>query len=171
MNSKTKKIFITLITIMFVVLFILSVMQKKAEVEDSVVENTVELHKTAVEKKEINRLLDMTERDRIEYYFSMFVREIEAEDYESAYSMLNKDFKANYFPTLIDFQLYVDEHFPSSISIEYENIERNGTTYILWLKMFNPLAVDKSNAKSMKVVVKENAVNDFELSFSADEEL
>ena len=35
--------------------------------------------------------------------------------------------------------------------------------------MFNPLAVDKSNARPMKIIVKENAINDFELSFSADE--
>ena len=111
----------------------------------------------------------MTERDRIEYYASTFIRKIEAEEYETAYKMLNQDFKANYFPTIVDFQMYVDEKFPSSIAIEYNNIERNGTTYILWLNMFNPLAVDKSNARAMKIIVKENAINDFEISFSADE--
>lgn len=169
MNSKTKKIFICLISILFIVLFVLSVLNKKTEIEDSVVENTVELQKTAVEKKEINNLLNMTERDRIEYYASTFIRKIEAEEYENAYKMLNQDFKANYFPTIVDFQMYVDEKFPSSIAIEYNNIERNGTTYILWLNMFNPLAVDKSNARAMKIIVKENAINDFEISFSADE--
>ena len=154
---------------MFIALFALSVLHKKSEIEDNRIENTVELQKTVVEKKEINNLLNMTERDRIEYYASTFIRKIEAEEYETAYKMLNQDFKENYFPTIVDFQMYVDEKFPNSIAIEYDNIERNGTTYILWLNMFNPLAVDKSNARPMKIIVKENAINDFELSFSADE--
>lgn len=169
MNSRTKKIFIYLISILFIVLFVLSVLNKKAEIEDSTIENSVELYKTAVDKKEVNTLLKMTERERIEYYASSFIRKIEAEEYEDAYKMLNQEFRAKYFPTLVDFQMYVDEKFPNSIAIEYDNIERNGTTYILWLNMFNPLAVDKSNARAMKVIVKENAINDFELSFSADE--
>ena len=64
MNSKTKKILIILISIMFIALFALSVLHKKSEIEDNRIENTVELQKTVVEKKEINNFCNRSSRCR-----------------------------------------------------------------------------------------------------------
>ena len=50
-------------------------------------------------------------------------------------------------------------------SVEHTNIERNGDTYILWVNI-----ADSLNGKNTKTeynfVIRENELNDFELSFS-----
>ena len=110
-------------------------------------------------------LSEMGERDRMEHYVSSFITSIENKEYEAAYLMLNEEFRKNYFPNISDFENYAKSKFPSMISLNHTNFERNGDLYIMWVTLANPLA-GKSSDKEINFVVKENGLNNFELSFS-----
>ena len=118
---------------------------------------------------ELNELSSMGERERMERYVSNFVSDVENGEYESAYAVLNEDFKTNYFKTLEAFQEYADNHFPRMISLKHENIERTGEgTYVLWVTLSDSLK-GKDTGIKMNFVVKENELNKYELSFSVQE--
>lgn len=114
---------------------------------------------------ELNTISSMNERDRVEYYVSKFVEAIEEKDYEKAYDMLYDEFKSNYFSTLSSFEEYAESKFSKVLSLEQTNFERNGDYYILWITMSDPLS-GKNSGKEMNFVVRENDLNDFDLSFS-----
>lgn len=115
-----------------------------------------------IEKRDLSGL---GERDRMEYYVSTFMTEIENENYENAYGMLYEEFKTNYFPTLESFQTYAKTKFPQMVSLNHTNIERSGDIYVLWVELSSSLS-SKDSAIEMNFVVKENDLNDFVLSFS-----
>lgn len=169
MNSKEQKIIVVIVAILIIVMFVISVAKKAVVPEEELTEEQkLELIRKEEETKTIDRLVDMTERDRIEYYFSEFIRDIDNGNYKAAYSVLNSKFKENYFKTEEEFTSYVKSYFPKEIAIEYNNIERNGNTYVLWVNVSNALSVDKTNLKEMNVVIREHAVHDYELSFSVE---
>lgn len=118
-----------------------------------------------INEMEFNKVATLNERDRIEFYVAKFVDAIEAKEYEKAYEMLYDDFKSNYFPTLDSFEEYADSKFSKVLSLEHTNIERNGEYYILWITISDPLS-GKSSSKDMNFVVRENGLNDFDISFS-----
>lgn len=129
---------------------------------DEEISKAIEEKISNIEKKELS---EKGERDRIEYYLSSFINEIENENYEEAYSMLYDDFKKNYFPTIEQFEEYANTKFPSMFALDYTNIERNGNTYVLWVNMGDPLA-GKDSVVEMNFVIRENDLNDFDISFS-----
>ena len=169
MNSVEQKRIIAIIAVLLIVLFVISVARKAVVPEENLTEEQkLQLAETKKEQAIIDDLAGMEERDRIEYYFGEFIRNIELDNYAEAYKVLNEDFKNTYFSTQDEFVKYVKAYFPNEIAVEYNNIERNGNTYILWIKMSNALTVDKSSGRGMNVVIRENAVHDFELSFSVE---
>lgn len=169
MNSKEQKTIIIIVAVLIVIMFVISV-AKKAIVpqEELTEEQQIEIIKKEQEEKTIDKLVDMTERERIEYYFSEFIRNIGNQNYDAAYSVLNNKFKENYFKTEEEFISYVKDFFPKEIAVKYNNIERNGNTYILWVSISNALSVDSTRIKDINVVIRENAVHDFEMSFSVE---
>ena len=170
MNSKEQKIIIVVVAILIVIMFIISVAKKNVLPEENLTkEQEIELVKEINEAKVIDKLVNMTERERIENYFSEFIRNIDNGNYKSAYSVLNSKFKENYFKTDEELTTYVKKHFPNEIAVEYNNIERNGNTYVLWVNISNALSVDTTRVKEINVVIKENAVHDFEMSFSVEQ--
>ena len=169
MNSVEQKRIIAIIAVLLIVLFVISVARKAVVPEENLTEEQkLQLAETKKEQAIIDDLAGMEERDRIEYYFGEFIRNIELDNYAEAYKVLNEDFKNTYFSTQDEFVKYVKAYFPNEIAVEYNNIERNGNTYILWVKMSNALTVDKSSGRAMNVVIREYAVHDFELSFSVE---
>ena len=169
MNSVEQKRIIAIIAVLLIVLFVISVARKAVVPEENLTEEQkLQLAETKKEQAIIDDLAGMEERDRIEYYFGEFIRNIELDNYAEAYKVLNEDFKNTYFSRQDEFVKYVKAYFPNEIAVEYNNIERNGNTYILWIKMSNALTVDKSSGRAMNVVIRENAVHDFELSFSVE---
>ena len=169
MNSNEQKRIIIIVAVLIIILFVFSVLKKvNVKEEDLTEEQKIELAEQKKEAETIDKLVDMTERDRIEYYFSEFIRNIDNGKYEDAYAVLNSEFKENYFKTQEDFTSYVKSKFPKEIAIEYNNIERNGNIYVLWVEVANALSVDTTTSKEINVVIKEKAVHDFELSFSVE---
>lgn len=120
-----------------------------------------------IDNMNLSKLSEMNERSRMEYYVSEFISAIEAENYEAAYQMLYSDFKDKYFPSISDFESYAKGKFPSMISLDYTNIERNGDIYVMWVTIANPLA-GKNSGSEMNFVLREYGLNDFALSFSVN---
>lgn len=118
-----------------------------------------------LEEMQISALSELEEGDRIEHYASYFMDRIDNKDYEEAYGLLYDDFKLNYFPTIESFKKYAEENFPKLMSLEYTNLERNGNMYVIWTTVYD-LMQSRDSGKEIYILVKENAINDYEISFS-----
>ena len=168
-NKKTKlrkrRVFgVILILVLIVICIVISNKNNKVK-NDNNPESISEIkEKTNQAKRE--ELSEMNERERMEKYWSIFINHIENNEYEEAYGLLYDDFKKNYFPTLDDFVQYAKKTFPNMINIQYTNIERNGDIYVLWINISDLLNGGANDKKEMNVVIKENGLNDFVLSFS-----
>ena len=121
-----------------------------------------------IEDMEVKELIGLNERERMERYVSSFIKDIDNGELDEAYETLNEDFKTKYFKTLSDFEEYANKYFPSMLSIEHKNIERIGDTYVLWVTLYDSLK-GKDSGIDMNFVIKESALNKFELSFSVQE--
>ena len=112
---------------------------------------------------EIKNLKSMSERDRMEHYFAEYADYIESGNYEKAYNLLYPDFKNKYFPTLEKFVQYIKNTYPESMAFSYNNIDRQGTIYVLDIDILD--VKNKQNKKSHRVVIEEFDFDDFVLSF------
>lgn len=167
MKKDNKLIYVGLIIVVVLGIFAIASIPKK-EINDYENMTQEEINLVIDEKMdnlEMIELSELGERDRMERYLSSFISAIEKKEYEEAYDMLYDDFKANYFPTLESFETYAKKTFPSLCALEYTNIERNGEIYVLWVTMSDALGSNDSGV-DMNFVIKENELNDFDLSFS-----
>lgn len=165
-NKKLNKMHSIFIIVIFILVFVnIKLIYRSHTVKPDYIQAQEDIEKVYNEKM-VNKLADMNERDRIEYYFATFINKLEAKEYEVAYDLLYDEFKKNYFPTLEDFESYAEKTFPTMMNIEHENIERNGDVYVLWIYMSDLLNGGSEDKKPMNVVVREDALNEFVLSFS-----
>ena len=119
------------------------------------------------EENRINKIATLTEKQRMQTYFGQYISNIENKNYEEAYNLLYDGFKQNYFNTLEDFIEYVQKNYPDNIVVEYTNIERQGTLFILSVEIKDVLnSMNQENIIKQQIVIIENDVNDFKLSFS-----
>lgn len=173
-DSKVFKILFLILIILIVVMVVINTVYNREKSENSnntsVNELSVENVLTAEEieentnQLEIEDLKDKDERTRMQQYCGKFIRYIEEKDYDKAYALLYPDFKNNYFKTVEDFEKYAQEKFPSSlITVEYNNIERQGKYYILFTTIKTPF--DTNYSMDQKFILIENGFNDFQLSF------
>ncbi len=160
-------IFVTLIII--AIALVISGSRKPERYTDNMTEEEIAAAvNEEIEEMEVNELSSLGERDRMEKYVSNFVKDVENGNYESAYSMLNEEFKTKYFGTLDEFEQYAKAHFPKMMALDHTNFERIGDTYVMWVTLYNSLK-GKDSGVEMKFVVKESALNKYELSFSVQE--
>ena len=117
------------------------------------------------EQNQLELLKKGTERDRIEYYCGQFFKNIENKNYERAYQVLYPEFKQQYFPTIEDFEKYVQKTYPSVLAINYDDFDRQRDIYITTVLVDNALAKDNSKQFSQRIVVQESDYNKYVLSF------
>lgn len=134
--------------------------QENIEQENAVQEKSDE----ELEKEELEKLKKMTERDRMEYYFSKFIKYIKNKRYTEAYNLLYPEFREKYFKTQEEFRDYAKKTYPSTVGFSYNDIERQGTIYVLTINVIDTNK-KKGEEKSQRIVLKENDFNDFVLSF------
>ncbi len=143
--------------------------EKNKKIEE---ENEVEEEEEVKQQTEEERLLElksMSEADRIYEYFSEYMRCIDLEDYEKAYSYLYPEFKQNYFPEQTQFEEYAKKAYPQYLGIQYEDIDRQGTYYILTVYIYDALADVIETYVEQKFVIYENTFGEFVLSFQVSE--
>ena len=116
---------------------------------------------------------------RIKRYIGFFLEDIENGDYQSAYDVLNEDFKKTYFTNLDEFKEYADKNFNSSImTLTYDNVERlgnskTGNMYVVWVtisNMFQSKLKDGEELPQTSFVIIEYDYNKYEMSFSVNQE-
>ena len=181
MSEKNKLIFIlVLISILIIIAICLFVfINSNFENANNVQQNTglneninTNYTTTSNEIDDQNRdalVASLNERQRMQTYFGRYLSYIESGDYESAYNLLYDGFKQNYFPTLKDFETYAQNNYPANMVVEYTNIERQGTIFILTVKIRNALNDNtQTDVPEQQIVVTENDVNDFKLSFEVN---
>ena len=163
---------ISLIVIIIILLIInLNILIKFGKKDESINSNEnnntseiVEKTEEQIEREELKKLKAMTERDRMEFYFSKFISYIKEEQYEKAYNLLYPEFKEKYFKTLDEFKYYAKKTYSRNVGFSYSNIDRQGSIYVLMITVIDASkTVDKS--MEQRIVIKENDFNDFVLSF------
>lgn len=134
--------------------------------ENEVTNNATPTKKTDEEKREelISDLKEMNERDRMERYFGEYIDYVESGEYEKAYNLLYPEFKENYFPSIEEYEKYVKEKYPEVIIVDYDNIERQGQYYVLFIKI--PKAGREEEIITQNVVLYEKDYAEYYISFS-----
>ena len=118
------------------------------------------------EENRVNKIATLTEKQRMQTYFGQYISYVESKNYEKAYDLLYDGFKQNYFKTLEEFKNYAENNYPNNIVVEYTNIQRQGTLFILTVKIKDALdSIDQEGVKEQQVVIIENSTNNFKLSF------
>lgn len=167
-NSKNLKIIILIMIISLVVLlfFLLLITRNTNETKKSNIEkaNIEYNEKVNVQKKE--DLSKKSEQQRMQYYCGSFFKLIDAGQYEEAYKLLYDKYKENYFPNLNNFKRYFEEYFPSDFSLSYSNIERFGDIYVLMVNVNDIVNGAYGHNFELYVVIQENSLNDYVISFS-----
>lgn len=169
MKDKKLIIIFVLIILLSVIAIVIGITINKIAQKNQKIDVSSEVHiKTEEEKyqEEITELKNMGEVKRMQFYVSKYFSYIEARDYENAYKLLYDEFKQNYFKTQEDFEKYVKNKYSDIITLNYENLERLGTYYVLTVN-FSDLIDNQKNFTQL-FVVRENGFNDFVLSFQAE---
>ena len=119
---------------------------------------------------EIEQLSKISEAKRMKYYLTKYIGYIENGEYEKAYNLLYPDFKQNYFPTLEDYTKYVQKKYSDFITTNYEDMQRQGNIYILYVKI-QDLSEPTNEEKnfSQKFIIQEQEINKFTISFEVVE--
>lgn len=163
---KDKKIIILIIIITFLILVNLIMKLASNDNDEIVTPQEVEAKEN---EAMISELSEEGEYDRVEQYLSKFIGEIEKGNFNKAYDLLYKEFKNNYFSTQSSFENYCKEYFPDMIDVQVSNIERINNIYVLETSINDLINGKKDEGNiNMFFVIRENALNDFELSFSVN---
>jgi hypothetical protein len=185
-KSNNYKYIIALIPIAILMILVLFLIIKLASPNFS---NTTQVSKNQSKQEQSNNIQETTSEDeeiknlsesnRMKRYIGNFFNDIEDENYEDAYNVLNEQFKNTYFPRLNDFIEYANKYFdPSTLGVTYDNIERlgnnkTGNMYVLWVNIaniFEKQEDDEDIDSDTNFVIIENDYNDYEMSFSVIEE-
>lgn len=134
-------------------------------------ENTTNEDNNVIYEEELSKARDevvgaKTETSRIKAYVGQYFSCLEEKDYQKAYDMLFDNFKNNYFTSLEQFEQYVEDKYPDNIVLNYTDIDREGYIYIATVDVIDGLNI--SNSFTQRIVVKENALNEFNISFQMD---
>ena len=133
-------------------------------IEEDTKKNTQTINIPKTDEEIIKKLSTLGERDRMEYYCGVYFKHLEKKEYEEAYSLLYKDFKEKYFPTIESYKEYVSKIYPQNMVLEYNDITRQGSIYVLRLDVIDILKTSEEKF-SQRIVIKENTYNDFVISF------
>jgi hypothetical protein len=171
-TNKKKKIDIRIIIIcvgvviaLIVLILLVSKLTNNSNLSDEE-KAKVSFTKSQQEKAKVD-LSGMTEQERMTYYTAEFFKLIDSKNYEEAYKLLYDDYKENFFPTEANFEKYFKDYFPDDFSLDYTNIERLGSIYVLWVSVKDTVnGSTYGHNFSMYVVIQENNLNDYVLSFS-----
>ena len=163
MKKKNKVLLLIIIFIIIVSILILIVNLNKSKNENN--EINIEEKETYFENTSVNKLEGLSEKERILFYFSTYIENIENGNYQAAYDMLYDEFKNTYFDNIEKFENYVKNKYPDIISIDYDSFVREGEYYIISTKIFD---ISTEESVSQKFILKEYDYNDFKLSFQAE---
>ena len=161
-KDKKKTIKIALIVcgvLILCLLLLISALRNSSKDEPKIVQISEEEHEEAV----TDYIRDRGEQERMQVYFAEFIRCIEKGQYDRVYKKLHPEFKENFFKTEEAFATYAKKTYSSLMSVEYNDMQRQGTYYILTVTITN-LERQETTINQM-FIIHELGLNDYELSF------
>ena len=72
----------------------------------------------------------------------------------------------HFIGTQAEFEEYAKEKFPSMADLDFNNIQREGNTYIMWVKITDPINGTKNSGVEYNFVIEELDLNNINLAFS-----
>lgn len=171
-RKKKKNNFIPLIIIVVIILLLCVIIVISKNKRNTVPTNPEEIAKINERRQEEKNervkkdLYGKSEQERMQYYCGEFFKLVDNNSYERAYELLYDTYKENYFPNINNFKRYFEEYFPSDFGLSYTNIERLGDIYVLMVNVKDTVNGSYGKNFDMYVVLKENALNDYDISFS-----
>lgn len=165
MKKKDKKKIIKIalivcgILILCLLLLIAILRNSHKEEQPQILQITEEEEEQAV----TNQIRNRGEKERMQIYIAEFIRHIEKEEYDRAYKKLSEGFKENFFKTEEAFIAYARKNYSGLMSVEYEDIQRQGTYYILTVTITN--LEELETTINQIFIIHEIGLNDYELSF------
>lgn len=183
-KKDTKNIIIAIVVIAIIMIgilcFVINAIVKSTKKENNTNTNvnntsTSSEETTGEEVSQLDEIKQLSESGRMKRYIGNFFNSIEDGDYQTAYNVLNEDFKKRYFSNLNEFTTYAKKNFGSSmVGISYDNIERlgnnkTGNMYVILLTISNifqgKLNEDEKLPQTYFVIVEKDYDN-YEMSFS-----
>lgn len=115
-------------------------------------------------------LYNMSESERVKYYFNTYIDYLGNKEYENAYNMLDDKFKNNYFKTVESYKNYIEKKYSPIISVTYDDLTRMGDYYILDITFLDLFSSTNENmvGKSQKFVIYETDYGKYTISFQAE---
>lgn len=168
-QSKNKKAIAILVIAIAVVIIILSIVLAMLKGTKTEEEKQAELqvqYEQRINDGAIEKLSKMTEMQRTKYYLQDFINKIETKKFNEAYEILYSEFKEKYFVTLTEFENYCQQYFPVMLNVLTENVERLNNIYVLETKLSD--LVNNKKEFNIYFVIRENDLNDYDLSFSVN---
>lgn len=171
MKKKVVNLLLIIVVLIMIAINILIYIKNNSANENEALNENVQASNESLNEKEIentinSRIEGMPDRNRMQVYFGTFITYIENNEYEKAYALLNENFKNNYFKTLSSFESYF-ENYPKNIMVNYTDIDRQGELYILTVEI-SDMFDEETEPISQRVVIRENDLNDFTLSFQVE---
>ena len=168
MKKRLIPIFIAILILVIIACFIGILINKYTEKA-----KTANLTEEELEYKEYDdtikeKLQEMSELERMQFYFGEFLNYTEIGEYERAYDKLNENFKNTYFNDLQIFITYIENYYPYSATIEYKEFDRYGDIYVLKVKISSSTN-NTFEPFEQNVVVHEFGAHNYKISFEVKE--
>lgn len=185
-KNNTKNLIIAIVVIAIIMIgvlcFVINAIVKSTQKENNTntTTNNTSVTDENTDEESINQvdeIKQLSESGRMKRYIGNFFNNIEDGDYQSAYNVLNEDFKKRYFSNIDEFTTYAKKNFGSSmVGISYDNIERlgnnkTGNMYVLLLtisNVFQKKLNDDEKLPQTYFVIVEKDYDNYEMSFSVN---
>lgn len=135
--------------------------------EKSIMQYTVQLDNYTLENETWNAKYQASNsRDKAILNIEKFFEMLHMQDYKSAYSMLNENFKQNYFKTQIDFENYMKTHVFQYNEIEYKGYSNQVTDIYTYQVVLADATGENTKKIEFSIVMKLLEGTNFEMSFT-----
>lgn len=137
--------------------------------ETAVMEYTVQLDDYTLENTAFTETYSKaSSRDKGLLNVDKFFKMINTQDYTSAYSVLDNNFKQNYFKTQIDFEKYMKNKVFHYNKVDYKEYSNKMTDIYTYKVVLTDLTKEKANEVEFNIVMKLLEGTDFVMSFAVN---
>lgn len=134
-------------------------------IETAVMEYTVMLDDYTIDTEEyINNYNSVSFKEKNELNIKRFIKMINNKDYKSAYNCLSNGFKENYFKTISEFEIYINNTFYKYNSVTFDIFSTEGDIGIYKINI-NGVQNDRDVTMTKTIIMKLGTGTNFEMSF------
>lgn len=134
--------------------------------ESAVMEYTVQLDDYTIESKEyIEKYEKAKNQDKGIMNINRFFEMLNMNDYNSAYSVLDGDFKANYFKKQADFENYIKQYMFKYNNVKYKSYSDKMGNLLIYQITLTDLTLESDKEVNCNIIMKLLDENKFVLSF------